>query len=269
MKISQRILAIFLLTAALLMFTACGFGENKVQPYVDSLYEPPAGDEPFDGVYLNGHHENYGKTGDFSIHSSKTVIGKNDEYIFAMIFPRHNDFEDEGLTRSGLYKNDGNNTPVYYLPEVDGCYAQVSRDGQDVWLIQTEWLPWRDNIDMSLPLIRYYKGGELQYTVRLSDIHTKENLLGNGWAQEGMRWYSDFNYNGKTNFAIRYVDDSADERINEYYIDRYTGKVTCDSPRGNNPIIVIFIIAGVVLTVVNVVFICLRRRKRRFFDERK
>ena len=77
------------------------------------------GDEPFDGEMLYGHHENYGKIGDYSIHSSKTVIGENNEYIFAMIFPRYNDLKDEGFTRSGLYKNDGKNTPVYYLPEVD------------------------------------------------------------------------------------------------------------------------------------------------------
>lgn len=44
------------------------------------------GDKPFDGEMLYGHHENYGKIGDYSIHSSKTVIGENNEYIFAMIF---------------------------------------------------------------------------------------------------------------------------------------------------------------------------------------
>lgn len=238
MKISQQVFAIFLLTALLLTLTACGASatinkDQKTASWVNVIDGPPADEELFDGIYLNGHHENYGKVGDFSVHSSKTVIGENNEYIFAMIFSRYNDFEDEGLTRSGLYKNDGKNTPVYYLPEVDGCYVQISCDGQDVWLIQTEWLPWRDNVDMSFPLFRYYKGGELQFTVRLSDIHTKEKLLGNGWAQEGMRWYNeDLNYKGKTKFAICYVDNSTDEWINEYYyIDRYTGKVTCDSPR--------------------------------------
>ena len=73
----------------------------------------------------------------------------------------------------------------HYLPEADGCYAQISRDGQDVWLIRKEWLPWSfgvepGDIDMSLPLFRYYKCGELQYTVCLSDVFTEDMLLRNG-----------------------------------------------------------------------------------------
>lgn len=228
------------------------------------------GDKPFDGEMLYGHHENYGKIGDYSIHSSKTVIGENNEYIFAMIFPRYNDLKDEGFTRSGLYRNDGKNTPVYYLPEVDGCYAQISRNGQDVWLIRKEWLPWSfgvepGDIDMSLPLFRYYKRGELQYTVCLSDVFTEDMLLRNGQSFEGIRWHYDYNFDGNKKLAFKYEDFALEDNsvYITFYVDRYTGKVTDDQPDGNfNPYIVFSAIGcGVVIAGV-IAAICLRKRKK-------
>ncbi len=189
----------------------------------------PDNEPLYEGIYLNGHSETYGKMGDYTIHSSKVELGENSEYIFAMVFSSCNDLQADGFTHSGLYKNDGKNTLVYLLPEIEhGCYAQISYDGQKVWLFATEWLPWRlENIDISFPLIRYFKKGELQYTVRLSDLFTEDKLLINGAAQEGMRWYTDF-YKGQTKFMLTYSDYFLNEKsVDElYFIDRYTGKIS-------------------------------------------
>lgn len=236
----------------------------------------------YEGIYLNGHSETYGKMGDYKIHSSKVELGENSEYIFAMVFSSCNCLQSEGFTHSGLYKNDGENTPVYLLPEIErGCYAEISQDGQEVWLFATEWLPWRlENIDMSFPLIRYFKGGELQYTVRLSDLFTEEKLLRNGAAQEGMRWYGDF-YKGQTNFILTYSDYFLSENpIDElYFIDRYTGKTSnnnsdnnnesallesesesTENPNDNNSFNIMWLILGGVCVVGCIAFLFLRKK---------
>lgn len=236
-------------------------------------------DPLYEGIYLNGHSETYGKMGDYTIHSSKVELGENSEYIFAMVFSTYNDLQTEGFTYSGLYKNDGENTPIYLLPEIElGCYAQISYDGQDVWLFATEWLPWRlENIDISFPLIRYFKGGELQYTVRLSDLFTEEKLLRNGAAQEGMRWYTDF-YKGQAKFMLTYSDYFLSEKsIDElYFIDRYTGKIsnnnnesallegasvsTKNANDNNNSFNIMWLIGGCIFIVGCIVFLLLNKK---------
>lgn len=59
-------------------------------------------DPLYEGIYLNGHSETYGKMGDYTIHSSKVELGENSEYIFAMVFSTYNDLQAEGFTHSGL-----------------------------------------------------------------------------------------------------------------------------------------------------------------------
>lgn len=59
MKISQQVFAIFLLTALLLTLTACGASatinkDQKTASWVNVIDGPPADEELFDGIYLNG-----------------------------------------------------------------------------------------------------------------------------------------------------------------------------------------------------------------------
>ena len=76
------------------------------------------------------------------------VVGENDEYVFAVVYPWNNTPEEtdrrNGLTAkgypvSGLYTNDEEKKPIYQLPELRKVYdIQVSFDGEEVWLISNQ-----------------------------------------------------------------------------------------------------------------------------------
>ncbi len=172
-----------------------------------------------DYVRISGR-DNGSEPGMFFQSDSYAVVGENNEYVFAFVYERNKNDEEKSLDFpvTGLYTNDEENKLIYSLPEME-CegFAEISRDGYDVWFVSDEASG--DADDMSAVLMSHYVNGKLVSEVKMSDLFSsKYELLE---TESGDYWRSAV-YSDNQEFSI----ENQENNMIFATVNRNTGEVT-------------------------------------------
>lgn len=150
-----------------------------------------------------------------------------DNNVFALAYEWNAGHEDRslGFTQTGLYENNDLGSPIYTIPspEVES-YAEVSKDGRDVWVFPTaDLLCEQSELNLSKPVVLKYHDGSLEYSVCLSDIfRSKFGLVYSD--SDGLRWCTYLASESAEN-----PDYLVFQKLNDgvvIYINRKTGEVS-------------------------------------------
>lgn len=197
---------------------------------------------------------------------SHIIVGKQNDYIFAVVYPWNNTedndtgLKSQGFMHTGLYTNDSKQNAIYLLPELSIDYSiLISQDGSDVWLIAEQglncYLP--EDLNMSLPIISYYKNGERIYQMNLSDLYDYKEFLsfqhGGSIEYVWCRNVEVFDNQIKINRWCK-GDDGFDDII-PVYIDRYKGN-------SNNIFLNIFLTIAFISIICISLLVFLKSKKR-------